>query len=186
MSRNSLGTCTFLGLLLVAFSLPAATQNTPHRLITSAWQKWLDDDVVWIMTNQERIAFKNLTTDEQRDAFVEAFWESRNPDPGARENKLKEEHYRRIAYANTQFPTAIPGWQTDRGRIYIIHGAPDSIDYKSYASGVNRLISESEVWHYHYIRGLGQGVSFRFVDECKCGNYELLDSHADKPAGTPY
>ena len=75
----------------------------------------------------------SLSNDEEREAFIENFWQRRNPNPDSPENEFREEHYRRIAYANDHLPPASPGWKTDRGRIYIMWGKPDSID--SHPSG---------------------------------------------------
>ncbi len=91
-------------------------------------QKWLNEDVVYIITDEERNAFKELNTDEQREQFAEQFWLRRDPTPDTVENEYKQEHYRRIAYANQHFASTAPGWKTDRGRIYITFGPPDEID----------------------------------------------------------
>src|SRR5260370_20899257 len=84
--------------------------------LTKVYKKWLNEDVVWIITDQERAAFKQLSNDEERDNFIEAFWQRRDPTPDTEENEYKEEHYRRIAYANEHFAAGIPRWKTDRGR----------------------------------------------------------------------
>jgi GWxTD domain-containing protein len=124
----------FLGLLLALVSFPlsgdaqdqaAIPQSSPgwsDPTVKEIYKKWLREDVARIITDQERTDFKKLSTDKQRDAFVVAFWERRNPNPGSSENKFKEEHYRRLAYANTHFAAGVPGWKTDRGRIYILYG----------------------------------------------------------------
>ena len=92
------------------------------------YKKWLDQTVRWIITDQERRAFKSLTNDEERDAFIENFWARRNPNPGSPYNSYREDIYRRIAYANAHFTDGEPGWMTDRGMIYIKYGPPDSTD----------------------------------------------------------
>src|SRR5713226_7048024 len=96
--------------------------------ITGTYKKWLNEDVAWIISDEERSAFKQLSNDEERDSFIEAFWQRRDPTPDTVENEFKEEHYARMAYANEHFPAGIPGWKTDRGRIYIMYGKPDEID----------------------------------------------------------
>ena len=101
--------------------------------LETPWKKWLNEDVTYIITDEERKAFKQLNTDEEREQFVEQFWLRRDPTPDTVENEYKEEHYRRIAYANEHFASGIPGWKTDRGRIYITFGPPDEID--SHPSG---------------------------------------------------
>ena len=96
--------------------------------LSKTYKKWLDEDVVYIISDEERKAFKQLSNDEERDQFIEAFWQRRDPTPDTEENEFKEEHYRRIEYANEHFAAGIPGWKTDRGRIYITWGPPDEID----------------------------------------------------------
>ena len=101
--------------------------------LSKPYKKWLDEDVVYIITDEERAAFKQLSNDEERDNFIEAFWQRRDPTPDTEENEYKEEHYQRIAYANEHYAAGVPGWKTDRGRIYIVFGKPDEID--SHPSG---------------------------------------------------
>ena len=100
--------------------------------LSKTYRKWLDEDVRWIITDQERSAFMQLSNDEERDQFIEAFWQRRDPTPDTEENEFKEEHYRRIAYANEHFAAGIPGWKSDRGRIYIVFGPADEIDVPSF------------------------------------------------------
>jgi GWxTD domain-containing protein len=104
----------------------SATAQTEQK--ASPWQKWLNEDVVYLISDQEKAAFERLKTDEERQQFVEQFWARRDPTPDTPENEFKEEHYRRIAYANNHFASKVPGWKTDRGRIYILYGPPDEID----------------------------------------------------------
>ena len=101
--------------------------------------------MAYIITDAERTAFRNLQSEAERQKFIEQFWERRDPIPGTIENEFKEEHYRRIGYANARFGsrTGIPGWKTDRGRIYIKYGPSDAID--SHPS--------TEEWRYRYIEG---------------------------------
>ena len=101
--------------------------------LDSQYKKWLNEDVVYIITPEERSAFVHLQTNEEREQFIEQFWQRRNPDPDSAENTFKEEHYRRIAYANEHYASGIPGWKSDRGRIYIMWGPPDEVD--SHPSG---------------------------------------------------
>ena len=103
------------------------------RRFKGAYKTWLEQDVPYIITDEERRAFKALGNDEEREAFIEQFWLRRNPNPDSPENEFREEHYRRIAYANEHFAAGKPGWKTDRGHIYINFGKPDSID--SHPSG---------------------------------------------------
>src|ERR1700740_3472491 len=101
--------------------------------LDSQYKKWLNEDVVYIISPEERSAFVHLTTNEEREQFIEQFWQRRNPDPDSAENTFKEEHYRRIAYTNEHFASGIPGWKTDGGRIYSMRGPPDEAD--NYQSG---------------------------------------------------
>ncbi len=104
-----------------------------RKELETPYRKWLNEDVLYIITDEERTAFKRLATDEEREQFIEQFWLRRDPTPDSQENEYKEEHYRRIAYANERYASGIPGWKTDRGRIYITFGPPDEIE--SHPSG---------------------------------------------------
>ena len=108
-------------------------QKAVRQELKGAYKTWLDQDVAYIISDEERKAFKNLSNDEEREAFIEQFWLRRNPNPDSPENEFREEHYRRIAYANEHFAAGKPGWKTDRGHIYISFGTPDSIE--SHPSG---------------------------------------------------
>jgi GWxTD domain-containing protein len=110
-----------------------AQQKALKDELKGVYKKWVDEDVRWIITDQELQAFKSLSNDEERDQFIEKFWLRRNPNPDSPENEYREEHYARIAYANEHFAAGKPGWRTDRGHIYIAYGKPDSID--SHPSG---------------------------------------------------
>jgi GWxTD domain-containing protein len=144
----------------------------------SPYKAWLQQDVVWIISDEERAAFKLLKNDEERDHFIEAFWSRRDPTPDTFENEYKEEHYRRIVYANDHFGATVPGWKSDRGRMYIMFGPPDEIE--SYAAkdqdntpGEDPSSYPLEIWHYTYIEGIGENVGLEFVDACKCGDYHM-------------
>ena len=141
---------------------------------------WLDQDARYVITDPERAAYKMLSNDEERENFIEHFWRRRDPTPDTIENEFKDEHYRRIVYANQHFAWRRPGWKADRGRIYIMYGPPDSI--KSTTIGALKqsdgedfgesLATPVEVWHYRYLEGIGPEVEFHFIDVCDCG--ELL------------
>jgi GWxTD domain-containing protein len=131
------------------------------------YQKWLEEDVVYIITADERQAFQHLNTDAERDRFIDQFWSLRNPAPDAL-NPLKEEHYRRIAYANEHF-AATPGWKSDRGRVYFVFGPPDEIE--SHPSGASS--APSELWRYQQVEGRG-AMTFDFVDSTLKGEYRLM------------
>src|SRR5947199_154626 len=99
-----------------------------RKELETPYKKWLNEDVLYIITDEEKQAWKRLSTDDERENFIEQFWIRRDPTPDSVENEFKEEHYRRIAYANERFASGIPGWKTDRGRIYITFGPPAEIE----------------------------------------------------------
>jgi len=141
-------------------------QAPAERTEASPYMKWLNEDVVYIITDRERAAFLKLTTDEERNKFIEQFWLVRSPTPTTGENEFKEEHYRRIAYANEHYGAGVPGWKTDRGRTYIMWGPPDEI--------VSRVDAKpSENWRYRWIEGVGENVDFGFSDPQLNGEYPL-------------
>lgn len=155
------------------------------------YKKWVDEDVRWIITDEELSAFKSLGNDEERDQFIENFWLRRNPNPDSPENEYREEHYARIAYANEHFPAGKPGWRTDRGHIYIAYGKADSIDAHPSGGNYERPIEEGggststypfEVWHYRYLEGIGDNVDIEFVDSCMCGDYHMTLDRSEKDA----
>jgi GWxTD domain-containing protein len=155
------------------------------------YRKWLDEDVRWIITDDERKAFMQLSNDEERDKFIEAFWDRRNPNPDSEDNEFKDEHYRRIEYANEHFAAGIPGWKTDRGRIYIVYGPPDEIDSHPSGGTYDRPMEEGggetstypfEDWRYRYLEGIGQEVMIEFVDTCMCGEYHMTLDRGEKDA----
>jgi GWxTD domain-containing protein len=165
-------------------------QALKHEL-TKTYKKWLDEDVAYIITDEERAAFKQLSNDEERDNFIEAFWQRRDPTPDTEENEYKEEHYQRIAYANEHFAAGVPGWKTDRGRIYIVFGKADEIESHPSGGSYQRPMEEGggetstfpfEQWRYRYIEGIGQEVIIEFVDTCMCGEYHMTMDRSEKDA----
>ncbi|HVV47700.1 MAG TPA: GWxTD domain-containing protein [Bryobacteraceae bacterium] len=165
---------------------PATLPDLPQR-----YKAWLENDVVYISTDAEKKAFRELTTDEERDYFVKQFWDRRDPTPGTEENEMKEEHYRRIAYANEHFAANVAGWQTDRGRIYIQYGPPDEIESHPSGGKYVRPASQGggetqtypfEQWRYRWIEGVGRDVIIEFVDPCLCGEYHMTMDPSEKDA----
>ncbi|HET9307974.1 MAG TPA: GWxTD domain-containing protein [Candidatus Sulfotelmatobacter sp.] len=159
--------------------------------LSKPYKKWLDEDVVYIITDEERAAFKQLSNDEERDNFIEAFWQRRDPTPDTEENEYKEEHYQRIAYANEHFAAGVPGWRTDRGRIYIVFGKADEVESHPSGGTYERPMDEGggetstypfEQWRYRYIEGIGQEVIIEFVDTCMCGEYHMTMDRSEKDA----
>jgi GWxTD domain-containing protein len=159
--------------------------------LSKTYKKWLNEDVVWIITDEERAAFKQLSNDEERDNFIEAFWQRRDPTPDTEENEYKEEHYRRIAYANEHFAAGIPGWKSDRGRIYIMYGPADEVSGSPSGGTYERPMEEGggetstfpfEDWRYRYLEGIGQEVIIEFVDTCMCGDFHMTLDRSEKDA----
>ena len=162
-----------------------------HGELEKTYKKWLDQDVSYIITGEEREAFLKLSNDEERDQFIEQFWLRRDPTPDSIENEYKEEHYRRIAYANEHFAAGIPGWKSDRGRIYIMYGPADEIEAHPSGGTYDRPIEEGggttstfpfENWRYRYLEGVGQEVEIEFVDTCMCGDYHMTIDRSEKDA----
>lgn len=160
---------------------PARTQAP----LAPAYQRWLDEDVVYIIFAEERVAFLGLTTDEERNQFIEQFWLRRDPTPGTAENEYKDEHYRRIQYANEHFSSSLPlptgaGWRTDRGRFYISYGKPDELESHPSGGSYQRPADQGggttntypfEIWLYRYIQGVGTNVVLEFVDSRGTGEF---------------
>ena len=166
-------------------------QKAYRQELKGAYKTWLDQDVTYIISEEERKAFRNLSNDEEREAFIENFWLRRNPNPDSPDNEFREEHYRRIQYANDHFAAGKPGWKTDRGHVYISFGAPDSIDSHPSGGAYQRPVDEGggstatfpfEVWHYRYIEGIGDNIDLEFVDTCQCGDYHFTIDRGEKDA----
>lgn len=158
--------------------------------IAGPYKKWLNEEVRWIITTEEREVFLRLTNNQERDEFIEQFWVRRDPNPGGVKNAFRQEHYRRIAYTNEHFAAGgEPGWESDRGHVYIFFGPPDSID--SHPAGADGSTKPFEIWHYRSIQvqvpsadnpngsdytaqtAVKNDFDFRFVDDCNCGRYSL-------------
>ncbi len=179
----------------LALAIPVATQQqatAPQQGDpTTPYKKWLTQDVAYIITDQERAAFKALETDTDREAFIDQFWKRRDPTPNTEENEFKQEHYRRVAYANEHFASYVAGWKTDRGRIYITYGPPDEIEDHS-AGGVYQKPPEEgggttttvpfQQWRYRYIDGVGSNVIVEFVDPLRTNEFRMTMDPAEKDA----
>ena len=192
--------------LLATASAPAAVmaqkkkagdQDVPDRERnvkkerSNMFKKWIDEDVAYIITDEERKAWKKLQTDEEREQFIEGFWRRRDPDPDTELNEYLEEHYERVAYANQHFASGIPGWKTDRGRIYIMYGPPHekethpsggNYERPSYEGGGSTTTYPFEIWFYRYLPGIGSGIEIEFVDPTGTGEYRIARSPSEKDA----
>jgi GWxTD domain-containing protein len=149
----------------------------------------MNEDVAYIIQDQERQSFRQLTTVQQREQFIEQFWLRRDPTPGTVINEMKEEHYRRIAHANEHFASSIPGWKTDRGRIYITYGPPDEIEAHPSGGSYRRPAEQGggtiwtfpfEQWRYKWIEGVGRDVIIEFVDSTRTGEFRMTMDPAEK------
>ena len=209
--------CSLAGLLVLSPASPAAekTKNTDpqetretvakpltdrqrrrreeklRKELETPYRKWLNEDVTYIITDEERAAFKRLSTDDEREQFIEQFWLRRDPSPDSAENEFKEEHYRRIAYTNERFASGIPGWKTDRGRIYITYGPPDENDSHPSGGSYERPYEEGggttstypfEQWRYRWIEGIGTDIIIEFVDPTMTGEYRMTMDPSEKDA----
>ena len=162
-----------------------------RKELETPYRKWLNEDVAYIITDEERTAFKRLQTDEEREQFIEQFWLRRDPTPDTVENEFKEEHYRRIAYSNEHYASGIPGWKTDRGRIYITYGPADEIESHPSGGTYERPPEEGggetstfpfEQWRYRYIEGVGTNIIIEFVDPTMTGEYHMTMDPSEKDA----
>jgi GWxTD domain-containing protein len=162
-----------------------------EKELQGPFRKWLAEDVKYIISNEERKAFVELNTDEERESFIENFWIRRDPTPDSMENEFREEHYRRIAYANERFASGIPGWKSDRGRIYIAYGPADEVESHPSGGSYQRPFNEGggststypfEVWRYRYLEGIGSDILLEFVDPTMSGEYRLTMDPMEKDA----
>jgi GWxTD domain-containing protein len=168
-----------------------AKEKKAREELATPYKKWLNEDVAYIITDEERAAFKQANNDEEREQFIEQFWLRRDPTPDTEENEFKEEHYRRIAYANEHYASGIPGWKTDRGRIYITFGPPDEIEDHSSGGFYERPPEEGggetstfpfQQWRYRYIDGIGNNIIIEFVDPTMSGEFRMTSDPSEKDA----
>jgi GWxTD domain-containing protein len=166
-------------------------RKSQEEKVKSVYKKWKDEDVRWIITDEERKVFDGLKTDDEREQFIEQFWFIRDPDPDTDVNEYREEYYQRIAYANEHFTSGIPGWKTDRGRIYVMFGKADQIESHPSGGSYDRPAWEGggttstypfEIWWYRYIEGVGSDVEIEFVDPTGSGEYRIARSPDEKDA----
>ncbi|MGA2260315.1 MAG: GWxTD domain-containing protein [Acidobacteriota bacterium] len=167
-----------MGFLVGVFCLVAAARIGPNgqtggkpdkagqlrQEAEARYRQWLKEDVAYIITDEERAAFQRLQTNEEREQFIIQFWQRRNPTPQDPGNKFKEEHYRRLAYTNEHFASSVPGWATDRGRIYILYGPPDKVEDSF----------NLQRWHYRHIDGIGDDIVFEFVHPNYSNEFRLV------------
>jgi GWxTD domain-containing protein len=171
--------------------LSKSQQNKLEKELANPYKVWLENDVPYIITDAERETFLKLSTNEERENFIENFWLRRDPTPDTPENEFKEEHFRRIAYANEHFASGAPGWKTDRGRIYIIWGKPDDIEAHPSGGNYNRTPEEGggststypfETWTYNYLDTIGTNIKLEFLDKSGTNEYKLTSDPGEKDA----
>ena len=152
---------------------------------------WLMEEVPDIITEDERRAFLELGTEEEREQFIEIFWRDRNPDHESPINPAREEHYRRLAYADEHFASGIAGRKADRGRIYIIWGPPDEIESHPTGGTLDRPTEQGggttttypwELWRYRHLEGIGENIEIEFVDTTGSGEYHITKDPCEKDA----
>ncbi|MDA2926559.1 GWxTD domain-containing protein, partial [Acidobacteria bacterium AH-259-G07] len=177
-----------VALLPIFFRVSVLAQTVEEE--EDRYKRWLETDVKYIIAPEEKGVFSSLTIDDERDAFIEQFWRRRDPDLSTSLNEYKEEHYRRIAYANERFKSGISGWRTDRGRIYIMFGPSDEIKShvgghyrrEPYEGGGYTQAFPFEIWRYNYIEGVGSDVEIEFVDPTMTGEFRLALTPEEKDA----
>ncbi len=178
-------------LLLMTAVLGASQQKQRQEEAEDYYKKWLEQDIKYIISDEEVAVFKELSTNEEKDQFIEQFWFRRDPDPRTSDNEFKIEHYRRIAYANEKYGSGIPGWKTDRGRTYIAFGPPDIIEdhpsggwyYRPHHEGGGATSTYPfQLWIYNFIDELGQDVEVEFVDPSWSGEYRMAMEPWEKDA----
>lgn len=194
MKRQPFLVLSALSVFLLAAQQPKERERQSRMQdeeVEDYYKKWLNQDVAYIISDEEKNVFSKLTTDEERDAFIEQFWFRRDPDPRTSANEFKEEHYRRIAYANEKFGSGIPGWKTDRGQTYITFGPPDIIEdhpsggwyYRKHHEGGGATSTYPfQLWIYNYIEGIGDEVEIEFVDRSWSGEYRMALEQWEKDA----
>ena len=170
---------------------PSSNPRKVRKEIDKIYKDWVNKDVSYIITKEEKKAFEQLKTDEERENFIANFWLRRDPNPDTEENEFREEFYERIAYANEHYTSGIPGWKTDRGRIYITWGKPSSVESHPSGGNYNRPTYEGggstttypfEIWFYRYLEGVGSGIEIEFVDPSGTGEYRIARNANEKDA----
>lgn len=170
---------------------PTTSARKVGKEVNDVYKKWKNNDVAYIITPEEKKAFDALKTDEERENFIENFWRRRDPNPDTEENEYRDEYYERIAYANEHYASGIPGWKTDRGRVYIAWGKPDSVeshpsggayDRPSYEGGGSTTTYPFETWFYRHLDNVGEGLEIEFVDPTGTGEYRLARDANEKDA----
>lgn len=161
--------------------LAMAGQVTKSSSLPDKYRIWLNEEVVYIITAAERDVFLQLDSDKSREFFIEAFWKQRDPVPETPRNEFREEHYRRLQEANKTFGrgSPLPGWKTDRGKVYIILGPPKNIEQFDSVNNVNPV----EIWFFQQEAASRLPPAFNviFFKRNGIGDYVLYSPAADGP-----
>ncbi|NWG13057.1 MAG: GWxTD domain-containing protein, partial [Acidobacteria bacterium] len=189
--KNQRGLLLLAAMAFFAETTGLAGQKAGHsEQRIDYYRKWLEEDVVYIISSEEKDVFQKLKTEEEKDQFIEQFWARRDPDSGTPINELKEEHYRRLQYVNERYRSGKPGWRTDRGRFYIRFGPPDRTEThaggrymrKSWEGGGVTSVYPFERWWYRQLEGIGSDIEVEFVDSTLSGDYRLALDAEEKDA----
>jgi GWxTD domain-containing protein len=182
MKKVSFFAAAFFFLAALTAGSQASQKPLSPKDLEPVYRQWLQEEVVYIITDKEREIFLQLQTNRERDIFIEGFWKQRDPTPNAPDNEFKTEHYRRIKYANQYLgkDSPQPGWQSDQGRIYIMLGEPQQIERFDNQSDIYPV----QVWFYDGMGEFGLPNAFNvvFFKKYNAGDYILYSPIRDGPA----
>jgi GWxTD domain-containing protein len=148
------------------------------------FEKWLQTDALYLITGNEKEVALTLKTEVEQERFVESFWQRRDPQPETEINEFREEYYERIAYANEHFASGIPGWKTDRGKIYILYGKPERTEKGRAGFEENENVLY-EKWFYKQITGGGANLQLTFIDPIETKEFRLTKDKRDEFLNRP-
>jgi GWxTD domain-containing protein len=180
LKRSVYATGVLVAMVMALLLCPPAATAAKHSQLPPRYEHWLDQEVNYLITNQERTTFLGLATDQDRDRFIESFWAIRNPDPNSPSNTFREEHYRRLEYANTHYglPSAGNGWRTDRGMVYITLGPPQQ--KRSYPN--TKYLEPLETWFYQDPgSALAPYFSVLFFQPSPAEDFRIYSPYQDRP-----
>jgi GWxTD domain-containing protein len=180
LKRSVYATGALVALVLGLLVYPSAATGAKHAKLSPSYEHWLDEEVNYLITNQEKQTFLELPTNQDRDRFIEKFWAVRNPDPNSPTNTFRDEHYRRLEYVNAHFGShlALDGWSTDRGMVYITLGPPQQ--KRSYLN--TRDLKPFETWFYQDPgRALAPYFSVLFFKKSAAEDFKIYSPYQDGP-----
>lgn len=180
LNRSVCATGILVALVFGLLLCPPSATAAKHPKLPPRYEQWLDQEVNYLITDQERTTFLSLATDQDRDRFIETFWAIRNPDPTSPGNTFKDEHYRRLEYVNTHYglPSAQNGWRTDRGMVYITLGPPQ---HKRTETNTKYLLP-IDIWFYQDPgHALAPYFSVLFYQPSGAEDYRIYSPYQDRP-----